>query len=548
MKKSIFLLLLSNLSTVSSQWRCGSEFGGATCADGGFPGYCCSSAGWCGTSDAYCGDGCQNGPCNSGPTAPPPTPPPSSPPPPPPSPSGNFNYCGTSWTNANSQCAQTCYGGTNAECAAGTSCFADATACPEVIDGPTPPPAPTPNPTPPVPTTPAPSPTTAVARHDSRLVAYLGNWQSCPTEAQVAPYTHIVIAFAVSYTWAPGQNNCDTQCNIATPLICNNAPNAALVQQWQAAGKKVILSFGGAGMGGSWSGDANNCWDYCFSKEEQVASQLVQIVKDNNFDGVDIDYEYCYDVAGGAHSGCGQVTPAYSDAAAQNFLSGLTSQLRQKLDEASTITSKTYELSHVPMDSDLVPTSKYYQLLKAQHWNLDMVMPQFYNSITRPALDGFAGSGSGQVSAASVYTEIANDLFPGQPDKIVFGFCLSDCSATGSNANGFQAANVMEGIKTYNNGEFACNGGGKFLHLSLYSILSNLIHLYLQNSGFFSLNLAFFWVMEHDTKIASPIQYLLSWKLQAVASMLDHLQRLIQHPIQHLYRLAIQQIFLLLHQ
>lgn len=90
---------------------------------------------------------------------------------------------------------------------------------------------------------------------------------------------------SVSYTWAPGQNNCDTQCNIAAPLICNNAPNAALVQQWQAAGKKVILSFGGAGMGGSWSGDVNNCWDYCFGKEEQVASQLVQIVKDNNFDG-----------------------------------------------------------------------------------------------------------------------------------------------------------------------------------------------------------------------------------------------------------------------
>jgi hypothetical protein len=192
---------------------------------------------------------------------------------------------------------------------------------------------------------------------------------------------------------------------------------------------------------------------------------------------LDIDYEYCYDVAGGAHSGCGQVTPVYSDVAAQNFLSGLTSQLRQKLDEAG----PGYELTHVPMDSDLVPTSKYYQLLKAQHWNLDFVMPQFYNSITRPALDGFEGSGSGQVSAASVYTNIANDLFAGQPDKIVFGFCISDCGGTGSNANGFQSANVMEGIKTYNNGEFACNGG------------------------------AFFWVMEHDTdnSFSNPVSAVL---------------------------------------
>jgi len=301
----------------------------------------------------------------------------------------------------------------------------------------------------------------------------LGNWQSCPSQAQVAPYTHIVIAFAVSYTWAQNKNSCDTQCNIATPVICNNLPNADLVQQWQNAGKKVILSFGGAGMGGSWSGDQNNCWDFCFGKEEQVANQLVQIVRDHNFDGVDIDYEYCYDVAGGAHpGGCGQVTPGvYSDQAAQNFLSGLTSQLRQKLDALSTTTSKTYELTHVPMDSDLVPTSKYYQLLKAQHWNLDFVMSQFYNSITRPALDGFDGSGNGQVSASSVYTNLANDLFPGQPDKVVFGFCVSDCGGTNSNANGFQAANVMEGIKTYNNGEFACNGGGKLFLSSSQSFL-----------------------------------------------------------------------------
>lgn len=396
------LLSSQQLAVVFSQVRCGSDFDDATCSAQGFDGYCCSSAGWCGTTDAYCGTGCQSGPCTSGP---------------PPSPT---------------------------------------------------PPSPTPNPTPPAPTTPAPSPTTAVARDDSRLVAYLGNWQSCPSEAQVAPYTHIVIAFAVSYTWAPTKNNCDQNCNIQDPLICNNAPNAALVQQWQAAGKKVILSFGGAGMGGSWSGDVNNCWDYCFGKEEQVADRLVQIVKNHNFDGVDIDYEYCYDTAGGRHGGCGQVTAAYSDAAAQNFLSGLTSSLRQKLDEATVQTSKHYELSHVPMDSDMVPSSPYYQILKAQHWNMNYVAVQFYNSITRPALDGFDGSGSGQVSASSIYTNIANDIFPEQPDKVVFGFCLDDCSTTGSNASGSQAAQVMDEIKTYNNGEFDCNGG------------------------------AFFWVMEHD--------------------------------------------------
>ena len=59
----------------------------------------------------------------------------------------------------------------------------------------------------------------------------------------------------MSYTWSPAKNNCDAQCNIANTVpICNNQNNQALVDSWRAAGKKVILSFGGAGMGGSWSG------------------------------------------------------------------------------------------------------------------------------------------------------------------------------------------------------------------------------------------------------------------------------------------------------
>ena len=45
--------------------RCGRDFNNATCAEGGFPNYCCSSAGYCGTTEAYCGAGCQSGPCTN---------------------------------------------------------------------------------------------------------------------------------------------------------------------------------------------------------------------------------------------------------------------------------------------------------------------------------------------------------------------------------------------------------------------------------------------------------------------------------------------------
>jgi len=83
------------------------------------------------------------------------------------------------------------------------------------------------------------------------MIAYLGNWQACPTASQIAEYTHIVIAFAVTYTWSPSKNNCDTSCKIGSPVpICENANKQDLVNEWRAMGKKVILSFGGAGMGG----------------------------------------------------------------------------------------------------------------------------------------------------------------------------------------------------------------------------------------------------------------------------------------------------------
>ena len=286
-----------------------------------------------------------------------------------------------------------------------------------------------------VPIAPSPPTSSAVAGDDSRLVAYLGNWQSCPTTAQVAKYTHILVAFAVTYTWAPAKNVCDKSCTIGTPVpICNNAPQPSLVAAWKASGKKIILSFGGAGMGGSWSGDVNNCWDYCFGKEDSVISQLTQIVQNQGFDGVDIDYEYFY-----------------STAQQQNFISKVTTGLRTALPPGSIV-------SHAPMDSDLVPGKAYYEVLRSVSASLSFIMPQYYNGITRPVLDGIIGTGSGSVSALSHYTNLVNNLFGGDATKVTFGFCISDCSGTNSNANAQQAVKVMTDLKSY----YACNGGAMF--------------------------------------------------------------------------------------
>ena len=171
-------------------------------------------------------------------------------------------------------------------------------------------------------------------------------------------------------------------------------------------------------------------------------------------DGIDIDYEYCYDVAGGQHGGCSQVDGVYyTDAKAQTFLRDITSKLRTKLDALGT----GYELTHAPMDSDLDGT-KYYDVLKERNADLDFLMPQFYNGISRPVSDGFAGSGTGAVSAKSVYDTLVSDMFGGAPEKVVFGFCIDDCGGTGSNASGSQAVTVMQQVGTH----YPCHGGAFF--------------------------------------------------------------------------------------
>ncbi len=149
---------------------------------------CCSQWGYCGTTEAYCGECCQSN-CSGQPPSPPsPSPPSPGPPTNNPPPSSGFNY-------------------------------------------------------------------DADHGEDSRLIAYVGNWQACPTDEQIDAYSHIVIAFAVSYTWSPGKNNCDATCQVPSSLpLCDNQARPDLIEKWRGMGKKVIMSFGGAGMGGSWSG------------------------------------------------------------------------------------------------------------------------------------------------------------------------------------------------------------------------------------------------------------------------------------------------------
>ncbi|RWR90608.1 chitinase Ib [Cinnamomum micranthum f. kanehirae] len=71
-KISVYLLLFGEVTKDRKKSeKCGSQAGGATCPDG----LCCSQYGYCGSTDAYCGPGCQSQ-CSGGSTpTPTPTPP-----------------------------------------------------------------------------------------------------------------------------------------------------------------------------------------------------------------------------------------------------------------------------------------------------------------------------------------------------------------------------------------------------------------------------------------------------------------------------------------
>jgi len=292
-------------------------------------------------------------------------------------------------------------------------------------------------------TTPEQIPSTTTREHfeSPRLIAFLGNWQDCPNRVQLASYTHIVISFAVSYTWSPNKNICSPTCQIPEPAICNNEIKPQLIREWQDQGKKVLLSFGGAGMGGSWEGDVNNCWDYCYGREAQVVDRLVDLVNMMGFDGIDIDFE-------------DDVTPA-----AVEFLTLVTQGLRDRLPANA-------ELSHVPMDSDIVRGKPYYDdVLKKVGPLLDFVMPQYYNGVTRPALDGLTNRGRGAMATLDHYKNLVHDIMDGDATRVVFGFCIQDCSRTNSNINAGQASIVLQELAT---NYYPCHGG------------------------------AFFWVVKHD--------------------------------------------------
>ena len=60
----VMIMLVMIYGAMCHAQQCGLQGGGAICANN----LCCSQYGYCGSTSAYCGTGCQSGPCTSVPT------------------------------------------------------------------------------------------------------------------------------------------------------------------------------------------------------------------------------------------------------------------------------------------------------------------------------------------------------------------------------------------------------------------------------------------------------------------------------------------------
>lgn len=270
------------------------------------------------------------------------------------------------------------------------------------------------------------------------MIAFVGNWKECPTPQQLEQYTHVFVSFAVTYRWI-GEGvpvACSDTCQVSVDGPCRGQSTSSFIKAMHDAGKKVILSFGGATMGGDWNPRGTGCWESCFGREQSVVEQLTNIVTQQGYDGVDIDFEYFTDTR-----------------EAEKFLTDVTLGLRASLPAGSLVT-------HAPMDRHIVPGDKYFDVLKSVAPAVDLILPQYYNGAIRPALDGFDGSGSssGRPTAKAHYDTVVRDILGGDATRLVFGFCNGDCGGSGSNANADQAKTVMDQVNSY----YPCNGGAYF--------------------------------------------------------------------------------------
>jgi len=277
-------------------------------------------------------------------------------------------------------------------------------------------------------------------------------------------YTHIIVAFVVTYTGfdgctpAPDCYSCSTTCQLLPVArdLCKDASGTSLqltrdrtdltalqavrdqISKWRGNNeRKVLISIGGAGQDKCWSTKTTACKD----NQGTLASDLANLVTDYGFDGVDIDYEVS--PANKAESDVGQED--------LDFLKEFTKSLRTRLPAEKL-------LSHSPRDDAMESKAEYFKSLQkdAEYRNsITWIQPQFYNGMRNVVKDGIDIGQADNESAKTIFGNLVK-LF-GDANKVGFGFCLKDCTPV---ATSTEAISVIQKIKEATN---ICAIGGVFM-------------------------------------------------------------------------------------
>ena len=190
---------------------------------------------------------------------------------------------------------------------------------------------------------------------DERLPRYIVYYNADVTPAEEivgTGYTHVILSFVTidAKSGAPGA--------LIVPASLERPLEA--VKKLQAAGKRVVISFGGGDM-------MTEDWRLAVGHETNTATALARFVSRHGLDGVDIDFE---------------ISPALEQGSPSmpfdgvKFLIALTRALRAALPKSATI-------SHAPQPPYLAPDwfgGPYLAVLKEVGRDIDWIGVQYYNN------------------------------------------------------------------------------------------------------------------------------------------------------------------------
>ncbi|MBQ4851953.1 glycosyl hydrolase family 18 protein [Pseudoalteromonas sp. MMG012] len=229
----------------------------------------------------------------------------------------------------------------------------------------------------------------------SKTITYYNSGAVPLINASELPYDVVNLAFLSSSSNNPFNLVLSGAIAATESSFTNNTIEA--IKAMQHKGQKVLISFGGGTMG-------SNAYRSLSEDTAKLADSLASFVKNNQLDGVDIDYED---------------TAAFTGQAGYNgaqFLISLTQELRKRLP------SPDYIISHAPQPPYLEQggyMAGYVEVVEQVGQEIDWLNVQFYNN------PPWSANPDQIVSSYLNYTKLPNM----SPEKVIAGFPVTQNDA-----------------------------------------------------------------------------------------------------------------------